>query len=218
MSNNRSGAGGSGSRPNRRPPRRPGAPKSGFNPASRQRRPAGKSAFKVLDRGEHATVEERLPHETPAGDQPFRILIAVHRPRYRGRAERAAALVGWNVVTLLNKQDVVGQIARPPAPPDLVVLSGDFGRQRDYGIFRAIQAWRKQGMRIVGLVEDCQTAPEGYPDSVPERLCDVCLPPPYKTADLRALYVRLSEEMRGVPAPPPRSNAPLEVSGEVEES
>lgn len=130
-------------------------------------------------------------------------MIAVHRPRYRGRAERAAALTGWQVTALLNKQDPVGMVAKPPRPPDLLILSGDFGRQRDYAIFRAVQPWRDQGMKLIGLVDDCETPPEGYPDSVPERLCDVCLPPPYKTADLRALFSRLYTEMRGRPAPPP---------------
>jgi hypothetical protein len=134
---------------------------------------------------------------------PFRVLIAVHRPRYRGRAERAAALVGWEVTALLNKQDPVGLVARPPRPPDLLILSGDFGRQRDYAIFRAVQRWRERGLQLIGLVDDCQTAPEGHPDSAPAALCDVCLTPPYKTADLRALFVRLYEQLRGLPAPPP---------------
>ena len=152
-----------------------------------------------------------------SGPPPFRILIAVHRPRYRGRAERAAALVGWEVVSLLNKQDVVGQVAKLPRPPDLVVLSGDFGRQRDYAIFRAIQQWRSQGMCLIGLVEDCGTAPEAFPESVPSQLCDVCVPPPYKTIDLRALYTRLFEEIRGAPAPPPRSAELADASDEAED-
>ncbi len=150
--------------------------------------------------------------EKPAAQEPgpFRVLIAVHRPRFRGRAERAAALVGWEVTALLNKQDPVGQVAKPPRPPDLLILFGDFGRQRDYAIFRAVQKWRSQGMKLIGLVDDCQTAPEGFPDSVPSRLCDVCLEPPYRTADLRALFARLYTQMRGQPAPPPKTHAPEE--------
>jgi hypothetical protein len=61
-------------------------------------------------------------------------------------------------------------------------------------------------MRLIGMVDDCQTAPEDFPDSAPEKLCDICLTPPYKTADLRALFSRCYEEMRGQPAPPPRSS------------
>jgi hypothetical protein len=171
----------------------------------RTRRPAARPGYKIVEKSESTQAAENTPEPAVPAVMPFRILIAVHRPRFRGRAERAARLVGWEITTLLNKQDVVGRVAKQPGPPDLVVLSGDFGRQRDYAIFRAIQAWRNQGMTLIGMVEDCQTAPEGYPDSSPDRLCDVCLTPPYKAADLRALFVRLYEETRGEPAPPPRS-------------
>ncbi len=158
------------------------------------------SAFRIVERRPGGSASEGAA----VGESgAFRILIAVHRPRFRGRAERAAALVGWEVTSLLNKQDPVGLVAKPPRPPDLLVLSGDFGRQRDYAIFRAVQRWRAQGMKLIGMVDDCQTAPEGYPDSAPEALCDICLTPPYKTADLRALFIRLYEQMRGEPAPPP---------------
>ena len=134
---------------------------------------------------------------------PFRVLIAVHRPRYRGRSERAAALTGWEVTALLNKQDPVGMCAKPPRPPDILVMSGDFGRQKDLAIFRAVQRYRSQGLLIVGLVDDAHTAPEGFPESAPIALCDVCLEPPYKTAEIRALLEELYEELRGETAPPP---------------
>ncbi len=131
-------------------------------------------------------------------NDPFRILIAVHRPRYRGRTERAAAIPGWNVISLLNKQDVVGQVEKGHIPPDIVVMSADFGRQKSFGIFRAIQAHRATGMKIVGLVENCD--PDEFGND-PTALCDLCLPPPYKTADLHALFRKLYHEIRGVPAP-----------------
>jgi hypothetical protein len=158
-----------------------------------------------VERDAQAAAPEEPVADTGPG--PFRVLIAVHRPRYRGRTERACALVGWVVTSLLNKQDVVGQVAKLPRPPDLVILSGDFGRQRDYGIFRAIQAWRAQGMTLVGMVEDCEAAPEGFPESAPEQLCDLCLTPPYTAADLRARFAQIYESLRGEPAPPPRSGA-----------
>ncbi len=150
-------------------------------------------------------VEREVPKPTfvLTGPVPFRIVIAVHRPRYRGRCERAVALEGWDVTSLLNRQDPVGLVTKKPGPPDLLILSGDFGRQKDYAIFRAVQAWREKGMRIVGLVDDCETAPEGFPDSAPTDLCDVCLPPPYTAAALRELFSQLYTEMRGKPAPPP---------------
>lgn len=159
-------------------------------------------------------VERDVPKAapTPSAPGPFRIVIAVHRPRYRGRCERAAALEGWEVTSLLNRQDPVGLVTKKPGPPDLLILSGDFGRQKDYAIFRAVQAWREKGMRIVGLVDDCETPPEGFPDSAPEALCDVCLSPPYTAAALRQLFAHLYTEMRGKPAPPP-----LKASAAVEE-
>lgn len=138
---------------------------------------------------------------------PFRVVIAVHRPRFRGRCQRAAALEGWEVVALLNKQDPVGLCAKPPRPPDLLVLSGDFGRQKDLAIFRAVQKYRQLGMRLIGLVDDCATAPEGFPESVPTALCDLCLEPPYTTADLRARFIAIFQEMTGEPAPLPVSRS-----------
>lgn len=220
MSKNGSGASGSGSRPNRRPPRRPGSKASGARThAIGSRRPRPKPGFKIVEKGDAELGASQTEQPAAPVVTPFRVLIAVHRPRFRGRAERAAALAGWEITTLLNKQDVVGQVAKLPRPPDLVVLSGDFGRQRDYAIFRAIQSWRKEGMHLIGMVEDCQTAPEAFPESAPERLCDTCLVPPYKTAELRALFARLYEEMRGVPAPPPRSaSTDTDLDDEAEES
>src|SRR5690349_7604802 len=107
MSKRASGAGGPSRRPQRRSPSRPG----GKPPTSRKPsgRPGAKRDFKVVDResAKPAAVTGGTATDTPA---PFRILIAVHRPRFRGRAVRAAALVGWEVTTLLNKQDVVGQV------------------------------------------------------------------------------------------------------------
>jgi hypothetical protein len=93
---------------------------------------------------------------------------------------------------------VVGQVEKGHSPPDIVVLSSDFGRQKSFGIFRAIQAHRARGMKIVGLVESCE--PDEFGNN-PADLCDVCLPPPYKTADLDALFRKLFAEIRGAPAP-----------------
>lgn len=119
--------------------------------------------------------------------------------------------------SLLNKQDVVGQVAKLPAPPNIVILSGDFGRQRDYAIFRAIQPWRSKGMTLVGLVEDCETAPENHPESAPSALCDICLTPPYKTADLREVLTQIYRTTQGHAAPPPRSAAAGSEDSEDEE-
>jgi hypothetical protein len=185
----------------RRPFHRPGSRPGGSRPApARRTAQTGTPPFQIVE--SRPPVASDWPEIMPAPARhvsdpgPFRVLIAVHRPRFRGRAERAAALVGWDVTALLNKQDPVGQCARAPRPPDLLVLSGDFGRQKDYAIFRAVQEWRKEGMRLIGLVDDC---------AAPQKLCDVCLEPPYTTAALRALFARLYTEIRHKPAPPPRS-------------
>ena len=205
-------------------------PRSGLNRESElkvnDRRQGGKSRKKPTSRPSHpgfATgrqaqaaraqafapqvqiVERDAPRvpAAPTAPGPFRIVIAVHRPRYRGRCERAAALEGWEVTSLLNRQDPVGLVAKKPGPPDLLILSGDFGRQKDYAIFRAVQPWREKGMRLVGLADDCETPPEGFPDSAPQAVCDVCLAPPYTAVELRAVFARLYTEMRGKPAPPP---------------
>lgn len=180
-------------------------------PISRPSHPGfatGRQAQIARAQAAHPSVEvtEREAPRTvvaPSGPAPFRIVIAVHRPRFRGRCERAAALEGWNVTSLLNRQDPVGLVTKKPGPPDLLILSGDFGRQKDYAIFRAVQPWREKGMRIVGLVDDCETPPDGFPDSAAEAICDVCLSPPYTAAALRELFARLYTEMRGKPAPPP---------------
>lgn len=182
-------------RPDRGPQRPSGSKNAPVHGARKRARETG-SSFQIVERPVSTG-------ELPGFSGPFRVLIAVHRPRFRGRAERAAALEGWEVITLLNKQDPVGYCQKPPRPPDVLLLSGDFGRQKDYAIFRAVQRFRAQGMQLVGLVEDCQVPPEGFPDSVPDRLCDVCLTPPYRTADLRAVLVQIYERMRGEPAPPP---------------
>jgi len=182
------------------------APRSAGDTAKYSKKPA---------REPEGIIERDMSEAVDTKPGPFRVVIAVHRPRFRGRAQRAAALSGWNVTALLNKQDPVGLAAKGPRPPDLLVLSGDFGRQKDLAIFRAVQPYRAKGMVIVGLVDDCHTAPEGRPDSLPTELCDICLMPPYKTAELRALYMQIYTEIRGEAAPPPIGR-PAETEGEVD--
>lgn len=166
-------------------------------PAPRKPAPPPKRTFDIVER----------VVEAPAPELPFRIVIAVHRPRFRGRIERSVARLGWDVTALLNKQDPVGLCAKAPRPPDILVLSGDFGRQRSYAIFRAVQRYRELGLKIVGLVEDCEEAPEGFPDSAPSALCDVCITPPIKTADMRELFADLYRAAKGEEPPPMKTAA-----------
>ena len=144
-------------------------------------------------------VEKAEPLRAPMRG-PFRIVIAIHRPRYRGRMERAAQLPGWDVTSLLNKQDPVGLVESSAGPPNLVIMSDDFGRQKTFGIFKAIQKYRSQGLRIVGLADIWEAMEDG---SDPALLCDECHSPPYKTDDLRNTLRRIFAEIRGVPAPDP---------------
>ena len=124
--------------------------------------------------------------EAPVEEEGFRVLIAVHRPRYRSRSERAAAVPGWNMRSLLNKEDPVGLINRKP--PQLLIVSDDFGRQKDLGIVRAVQKYRGRGMKIIGLFEDQEAA------EAAGELFDATLSPPWKAVDLR----RIAAEVCGV--------------------
>ncbi len=148
------------------------------------------------------------------GPAPFRIVVAVHRPRYRGRVCRAAALEGWKVDALLNRQDPLGFCSKGPRPPDILVLSEDFGRQRTMALFRAVQPLRKKGMLLIGLVDDCESAPEGFPESLPSRICDVCLTPPYLTQALRTELEAAYTRLRGIAPPPPLRSATTDAEEE----
>jgi hypothetical protein len=119
------------------------------------------------------------------------VLIAVHRPRYRSRAERAAALPDWEVRSLLNREDPIGLINRKP--PNIFIVSGDFGRNKELGFLKAAQRYRSPEMRIVGLFDDPEEAQKA------RELCDAVLAPPWRTADLRALAAQFYEAQRGLP-------------------
>src|SRR5437762_5403510 len=59
----------------------------------------------------------------------FRVLIAVNRPRYRSRAERAVRLPDWEVRSLTNKEDPIGLINQKP--PHIFICSDEFGRSKN---------------------------------------------------------------------------------------
>ncbi len=89
------------------------------------------------------------------------------------------ALPGWSTRSLLNREDPVGLVNQDP--PHLLIISDDFGRQKDLGIVRAIQRYRPQGMRVIGVLEDLGAAME-HAD-----LFDAAVAPPWTAADLRRL-------------------------------
>jgi hypothetical protein len=95
------------------------------------------------------------------------------------------------VRSLLNKEDPVGLVNRKP--PHVLILSDDFGRQKDLGILRAIQRYRGSGMRVIGLFEAPEEAAEN------RDLCDFAFAPPWKTAEVRELLGRFFTQLRGEP-------------------
>jgi hypothetical protein len=135
------------------------------------------------------------PRQKPKDENPdirrFRVLIAVHRPRFRSRAERAVDFPGWLIRCLLNREDPVGLINQ--RPPHILIISDDFGRQKDLGILKAVQRFRLAGMKIVGLFEDPEIAETAKPD------CDIALAMPWRTADVRAVAAQMFEEIKGRP-------------------
>jgi hypothetical protein len=126
-------------------------------------------------------------------DNRFRVLIAVNRPRYRSRAERAVDLPGWEVRSLTNKEDPIGLINQKR--PDILIISDDFGRNKSLGFIRAAQRWRPEGMRIVAVFEDEDAAKEAA------ELYDAVFVPPWKSLEMRGAAAALYEEIRGKPAP-----------------
>ena len=122
-------------------------------------------------------------------DDRFRVLIAVHRPRYRSRAERAVDLPGWAVRSLLNKEDPIGLMNQKP--PHVLILSADFGRNKSLGFMKAAQKFRSDDMKIIGIFEDADEAGGAA------ELCDSAFSPPWKTLELRALAAQMYAEIRG---------------------
>lgn len=127
----------------------------------------------------------------PEGDR-FRVLIAVHRPRYRSRAERAVDLPGWEVRSLLNKEDPIGLLNQKP--PHILILSADFGRNKTFGYLKAAQKYRSDQTKIIGVFEDEAGALEAAD------LCDAVFHPPWKTVEMRAKAAELYQEITGDPA------------------
>jgi hypothetical protein len=148
----------------------------------------GERARRAADR--RAAAQPKPQEKKP---EPFRVLLAIHRPRYRARAERAAAIPGWKVRSLLNREDPIGLIVRER--PDLFILSVDFARNTNVGYLRAAQRFRQAGLKIIALGETEDDAREAA------GLCDRTFFPPWKTAELRADVADLYEQMRGEPIP-----------------
>ncbi len=101
------------------------------------------------------------------------------------------AFPDWRLKSLLNKEDPVGMVNQKP--PHVLILSDDFGRQKDLAILRAVQKYRGKSMRIIALFEDADSL------AANAHLCDAALTPPWKTIDLREIVVELCAKITGKP-------------------
>ncbi len=155
---------------------------------------ASRAAARRTAAAEAATVAAK-----PKEPEPFRVLIAVHRPRYRARAERAVEIVGWKTRSLLNREDPIGLMNQEA--PNLFILSVDTAQNKNVGFLRAAQRFRADGMRLIGLFESKEGAQEAAD------LCDAALFPPWRTSGLRAHAARFYEAIRGTP---PAIGTPLD--------
>lgn len=133
-------------------------------------------------------VKPKPAREAVVDDGRFRVLIAVHRPRFRSRAERAVNAAGWEIRSLLNKEDPIGLLNQRTW--QILILSDDFGRQKSLGLFQAAQRFRPK-TRIIGVFEDEESAAAG------EGLCDASFAPPWKSLDVRASAGELHKELTG---------------------
>jgi len=119
------------------------------------------------------------------------VLIAVPRPRFRARAERAVDIPGWLARSLLNREDPIGLMNQKP--PDLFIVAADFAKNRNVGFLNAAQRFRAEGMRILGLFETQEDAERA------RSLCDAVLAPPLKAGTIRVAAAALYAEVRGQP-------------------
>ena len=87
---------------------------------------------------------------------PFLVLIAVNRPRFRVRSERATNGDGWGVRSLLNREDPIGLLNQKQ--PDVLIISDDFGRNKTLGYVKASQKWRATGLYLILVTEDPEVA------------------------------------------------------------
>jgi hypothetical protein len=135
------------------------------------------------------------PPVTRKVPEPFRVLIAVHRPRYRSRSERAVNALGWEIRSLLNKEDPIGLINQKR--PDILIISDDFGRNKSMGFLKAAQKWRPQGLKIIAVFEDAEEMKEAA------ELYDAAFAPPWRTAEMREI---VADYYRAIRKREPRFN------------
>ena len=123
--------------------------------------------------------------------KPFKVLVAIHRPKYRSRMLRGLSMFDWDVRSLLNKEDPIGILNQHET--NILVLSDDFGRNRELGFFKAAQRFRPQGVYIIGVFdteEDANAASELY---------DMSLYTPWKSLHAKVVLAELFQRIKGEP-------------------
>jgi DNA-binding NtrC family response regulator len=145
----------------------------------------------VKERGLRASraAARRAAEEESKKPQRFRVLVAVQRPRYRSRIERALAAYDWEFRCLLNNEDPIGLINQKA--PDILVIAGDFGRCKDFAFLKASQRFRPAGLKIVGIFESAAEA------EAAASLCDYAISPSWKSIEARDLFAEIYKAMRG---------------------
>jgi|GEM_PF-3578697 hypothetical protein len=137
--------------------------------------------------------------------KPFKVLVAIHRPRYRARMLRGITMFDWEVRSLLNKEDPIGILNQHET--NILVLSDDFGRNRELGFFKAAQRFRPQGVHIVGVFDTEEDA------NAASGLYDMALYTPWKSLHAQEILAELFQRIKGEP-PHIRNDV---VHGEIEE-
>lgn len=159
---------------------------------SHRPKPQGKRVRQKPKAVREAEAEQR---ERAKQAEPFRVLLAIHRPRYRSHAERAVALPGWEVRSLLNREDPIGILNQ--GATNLFILSVDVAENKGVGFLRAAQRYRSADLRIIGLFENAEEAEDNA------AACDAAFAPPWRTSELRAKAVELYTQITGRPLAAP---------------
>jgi hypothetical protein len=131
-----------------------------------------------------------------------------HRPRYRARIERAAEGAGWQVDSLLNRQDPIGILQSNP--PDILVITVDTQLNRNTGYLRAAQPFRDK-VQIVALFESAEEQRE-YAD-----YAEYLHHTPWRARQVRASLAEAYREIRGTAPVFPHPLQGMEEDEEVAE-
>ncbi len=146
------------------------------------------ATHRLKDKLRQARPKPKEVEEKPKEDQ-FRVLLCIHRPKYRSRVERAVAAVDWNLRSLTIKEDPIGLINQKR--PDIFIITIDSTKNKNVGFLKACQKWRSQGMRVICILES------EADNEVAEGLCDSTLESPWKSVHVRDIVSDIYRKKRG---------------------